>query len=493
MVVAEGQIVLDKKNDECAENHQAEISGPKKWTLASIEYSVLQYAVSATVDVLFFNKDDEFDLLTEEDEQEMEYRRLKEFDKFDLIHYDRRECEDGVVADVFGSVSAFCNITNEERNPSVSLFSKSLEKAVRVKSGDFIPLSRSLVIVPAYSSSLAVEVNLSLGNIEEPLASGMLEFHPECEWTFKKDLYGKHGRVRVRVTWNHAYDQQLYHEKKVGYQKHVRLSGECHKIDLFSVAVHSKESRDFSFYGTVDANDLNEFCMYSKDESCPQVCPQAGALALLKGPHSRSIRTGDYFSLNVHLKDGTTGGEISDGQAAWDAHLISSWNNRRLCSVIRGDVGFAAVHYSAFSHAHSALVNVKLYGEELPGYVYGKIVARYSTYEYSAAYEKKYFQNTLFDSHSEDDGLQPEAVECGADLPLLKSIVSLPNASNLIIEVDLAVASQPVFDGNVPQTLLKGSVELTRDQRQKQLKAKTFYIELSMSILPRDSLLELLS
>ncbi|XP_074308529.1 uncharacterized protein LOC141643316 [Silene latifolia] len=502
MVFAKGQIVLNKKNDACEENCVTSVFGNNSQSFVLFHYSVFQYAVAATVDVLFFRKDDKFDLLTEETE-EQEYKPCLEmkYDKIDVINYDRREREDGGVdADVFGSVSAYCNVTKEKRKSPISLFWKSPKKAVRVKSGDFIPLSRSLVIVPAYSSSLTVKVNLSsLGNNKPLLASGILEFHPEYKQTYKEDLDGEHGRVRVRVTWNHAYDQQLYHEKKQEYQYVKQRFPASDRVEVFSVAVHRKKTRDFSVYGRVDVEDINQFCMYSRDKSCPQVCPQAGPLlAPLKGPHSRSFRTSEYFWIRVHLKDGTTGGEVSDGQAAWDSRFISFFNERRLCSVISGELGFAAVHYTAFcdEYAESARVNVKLYGEKLPGYVYGKIVARYTTYEYSSAYEKKYYQNILFDRESEADGLKPAAVESGLDLPLLKSVVCLPVDSNLVIEFDLAVVSQPILDGSdycQDATLLKGGVELTRDQCDQQLNGKTFHIDVSMTILSWEAHFDYLS
>ena len=54
------------------------------------------------------------------------------------------------------------------------------------------------------------------------------------------------------------------------------------------------------------------------------------------------------------------GREISFGSATYDFHTIGTWRDKQICSVIRGQNGFAAVHYTIFTDAVLAKLSFKI-------------------------------------------------------------------------------------------------------------------------------------
>ncbi|KAK9751110.1 hypothetical protein RND81_02G242900 [Saponaria officinalis] len=478
-VVAQGRLFLDKIGDECEEDHIRKVYGKDECSFAHVHYTIFQYAVAATVDVLFFEEADSphhSRVDTDDDDDNGEYAE-ESSDEFDLSHYNRTDCGDGgdgFVANVFGSITVHSKVNygNDKGYPSISLFNKSPGQSVRVKSGGFVPLSRSIVAVPAYASSLVIEVNLSDRNTEKQIGNGVLEFKPRDDNTFKKDLVGEHGRVRVRVTWNHAYDQPLFRASEKNQEcqqpKEVEDDGwdPDQELEVFSVVVHSKDFKPFSFYGTIDVRDLAIVSIFKKDKSCPQVCAKGGEIVTAKGTYRRSVCASGFFQINVDLKDATTGAQISNGYASWDDRIIGRWFDRRICSIIRGERGFAAVYYTAFFDGVSVVVDVKLFGENLAGYVYGKIVAHYATYAYSTPCAK-YYEITLFDRHADGDGDQQ-----AQPLQLLKPLVCMPRNSSLIITADLTLSSEPA-------TSLRNSVHLKPDESGR-LRGESWGIEVHL-------------
>ena len=68
-----------------------------------------------------------------------------------------------------------------------------------------------------------------------------------------------------------------------------------------------------------------------------------------------------------------------------NAHIVY---NMRMCSIIHGKHGFAALHYTIFGDAIQSILKftlepVTLCDNAVNYQVYSKIVARYSSYKYS--------------------------------------------------------------------------------------------------------------
>ncbi|XP_074273971.1 uncharacterized protein LOC141597411 [Silene latifolia] len=472
MVVACEKIILDKRGDECEEFHDIEIESQEdNMIFARVHYTIIQYAVAATIDVLIFSKDDKFDLFSNDADAvavtKANATHIEEpSDKEDWVNYDENDYGGGVVANVFGTVRGHSDLKaadGEDWRP-ILLFNKSASQGVEVKSGGFIQLSRSVVILPAYSSSLVIEVDLfhCEGDILESFASNNLEFKLRSQGCFKKDIVGEHGgRVRVRVTWNKSYIEEIVNAMFDRQSAKPRRRGPEHWLEMFSVVVHRKDFKPLSFYGKISVLDWKWDCIFDNDKKHPQICPESGALLTLKGTHSRSFEILGYFLTVVDLRDTETGDTISMGTVQWDDIVIQRWLDQRLCSIVRGEKGFAAVHYTTFYDGIIANLDMKLGGKHLPGYVYGKIVARYTTYEYSTTYDK-YYQITVFDSDSEEYESQQSALTSGSNLPLLKPDVCLARGSSLIVEANLRVSSKRPFDGDSQQgtKFLQATVEL---------------------------------
>ncbi|XP_074273967.1 uncharacterized protein LOC141597408 [Silene latifolia] len=483
VVVASEKIILDKKGDECEEFHDIEIDSQEdNMVFVHVHYTVIQYAVAATIDLLFFSKDDKFDFSIDAaaddkfdfsidaDDDDANDKHIEEPRDFvDVANYDERDCGDSVAVDVFGTVRGHSNLkaANGKDWHPILLFKKSPSQGVQVKSGGFIQLSRSAVILPAYSSALVIEVDLSYceGDIRKPIASNKLEFQLHSEDTYKKDLVGEHGeRIRVRVTWNESYIKKTEKAREERQEPHIpRVRDPVQWLEMFSVVLYRKDFKPFSFYGTIRVIDAwGEHFIFCKDKKHSQISPESGALATLKNAYFHSLKVQGCYLAIVDLRDAETEDTISLGTVQWDEMVIEPWLDKRLCSIVRGEQGFAALHCNAFYDGICAFFNMKLGGEHLPGYVYGKIVARYSTYKYSTAYDKKYYQITLFDNESEDYGSQQAAQTRDSSLPLLKPVVCLARGSFLIVEVNLRVSSKRPFDCNSHQgaKFLQGIVEL---------------------------------
>ncbi|KAL2943847.1 Ketimine reductase mu-crystallin [Bienertia sinuspersici] len=108
---------------------------------------------------------------------------------------------------------------------------------------------------------------------------------------------------------------------------------------------------------------------------------------------------------------------------------------RRLCSVVRGKDGFAAVHYMIFSNAFKAHVEVRLFSKspaDASANVCGHLVAYYRGCDYSNSYQKKYYRSRLLYVP------QNNSVEImmGSNITLSRSVVAVPAISSLYIEAD---------------------------------------------------------
>jgi hypothetical protein len=128
------------------------------------------------------------------------------------------------------------------------------------------------------------------------------------------------------------------------------------------------------------------------------------------------------------------------GFVDWSARVLNSdfYHEKQLCSSIKGQNGFAAVHYSIFSDAVWA--NIKVYlnlkkgGVDVDPKVFGSLITQYSCYDYSTQYNKDYYRIVLF-KRSQDDSVQQSS---NGTIPLSRSMVVVPSYASLIVDVNLS-------------------------------------------------------
>lgn len=102
--------------------------------------------------------------------------------------------KDNSAASVGGVVAAYSS-NSVNLDFSSSLFSN---RNIKVQSGEPIPLSRSIVVVPL-RCKLFLDINLCCGN--ETIV-GTLEFDADLSGTYHKNLLGTKCEIKAKVTWN---------------------------------------------------------------------------------------------------------------------------------------------------------------------------------------------------------------------------------------------------------------------------------------------------
>ncbi|XP_074320510.1 uncharacterized protein LOC141657248 [Silene latifolia] len=438
---------ISRSKDGWDEEYCSKLSGRKDFYV-KVNYATFPYAVTATVSILFFSNDAAYLFQNEREEEEEED---------DVTNYKKHNCSH--FANLYGSVTSS---VSSDKSQTTSLFSKPIENRVKVQCGSFIDLSRSVVVVPAYSS-LQIEASLYDGDTAGLIAGGKVQFRPE---DYKNDIVGINGRIRVQVVWSSVYPEQLYRTNSESNEESEEDPVESDKVEsrqstssycisdedyitnrlipspcfeVFSVVVCSRGLKPFKFYGSVYVtNGLSSECILSIDKSCPVECHKSGMPIIVHGPRE------DHFSMfdlplviNVDFRDAISEAVISRGTVDpldLKSNLVAE---RRTCSLVRGDQGFAAVHYSIFPEAVCAAVKIKLSAKCLPGIIKGEIYALYGSFEPGrCSCEDKLFTNFLF--YDKDDGVLVDGAD--STLTLLKPLISIPIDSFLIIKAHLTVS-----------------------------------------------------
>ncbi|KAK1391249.1 hypothetical protein POM88_010305 [Heracleum sosnowskyi] len=336
--------------------------------------------------------------------------------------------------------------------------------------GNYTPLST--LAVPAYSSlefqgQLCVNgEELSCGLIFEPFTLDNI-FH-------EKQIGGRQYRIRVIVFWmpgaisltegelleyyvkasetpftkNQRPTSKLLETNNAYYiQPDVRqylddlelevnyLSTEL--LEIFSISVcaydqdNCPEGKTFSLKGKVECFDcIGSLCIFDSDS---EGVSTSGDIVKLVPDLGRGF-VGSTLKIVTDLKD-NQGREVSFGSAIYNFHNIELWRDKLICSVIRGQNGFASVHYSIFTDAILAKLSLKVvYNFESGGAtdckVYGSVDTSYSNFNYSTHYAKKYYRSTLFEK-KEFDALE---LAGGEKVPLSKSVVAVPVYGLLVVE-----------------------------------------------------------
>uniref|UniRef100_A0A803KRM4 DUF6598 domain-containing protein n=1 Tax=Chenopodium quinoa TaxID=63459 RepID=A0A803KRM4_CHEQI len=311
--------------------------------------------------------------------------------------------------------------------------------------------------VPSYSF-LEFEVNLEVNGDKITYST---KFEPDgwFHTPHEDEFFGKVYHIRLIVDWGLGKRFLLeYPSSELQYdnsKKDKLIYDHRHPLDWFVSDTPMAYMEIFSvsvcFYGVNGCEGLN-----GKIKACDEEEDFVlfdGALGYhnshetvnLTGP--RRCYCGDHFSIHVNLKDGE-GREISRGCVGYDFSNAQIFYNMRMCSIIRGKHGFAALQYTIFADAIQTKLKFTLepimlcdnvnYG------VYGRINTSYSSYKYSTHYQKKYYQSSLFRKDVE------EAVNLGK-IPLSKSVVAVPLNGNtsLVVSAKLHV----LVDGKRIETL----------------------------------------
>ncbi|WOH10787.1 hypothetical protein DCAR_0730259 [Daucus carota subsp. sativus] len=270
------------------------------------------------------------------------------------------------------------------------------------KFGNYTPLST--LAVPAYSS---VEFQGQLSVNGQDLSCD-LTFEPcnESDIFHEKQICRRPYRIRVIVFWKHGATSLPEGDSAFSLRGKVKCY-DCRGC--------------LSIFDSDTGGVFTSTSSYNSD--IVKLVPDLG----------RGF-VGSHLGIVTELMD-NQGREISFGSAKYDFHTIEVWRDKRICSVIRGQNGFAAVHYTIFSDA----VLVKLSFEAMYNFksggasgckVHGSINTWYSNFNYYTHYAKKYYRCTLFEKQ-ECDALN---LADGEKIPLSKSVIAVPVYGLLVVE-----------------------------------------------------------
>ncbi|KNA22835.1 hypothetical protein SOVF_030430 [Spinacia oleracea] len=370
-----------------------------------VRYRVLEYAVLAYVEIKVVKNEENNDSIESE----------------------------AACAVVTGNIVSMCKITDKVSLPRV-LFDKNCYDP-----SNLVPSQMSWIAwlaVPAYSG-LLIEANLEV-NDEKIRSSDALYF--EVADVFRgltlESIVGEKWRIEVSVTWANGY-QYLREDGVWGFEFKPDAEREgCPDVENVCIEnskrsqVHpNQQSLQMSSAITAITDGIYDvFCCDNGNYVYAD-----GSKKILRLEERRRCYVGEKFGIHFDLKD-LSGLEISCGYLSYCYYTATSWQDKRICSVVRGEYGFAVVHYAMFSDALQAKVKVTFSSDNgCDHLISGSISARYSGYGYDTSYEKKYFHSILFD---DDEFVE---ISNGGEVPLLKSAVAVPENNSLVVKAYIRV------------------------------------------------------
>ncbi|XP_074284105.1 uncharacterized protein LOC141608661 [Silene latifolia] len=256
------------------------------------------------------------------------------------------------------------------------------------------------------------------------------------------------------------------------------------KAEVFSVFVGGINEKISALCGTISVDDgsLDRYSIYKRDESCKEFL-RDNSLVCIEFNY-RAIQNSEFYVI-LNLTDPVGMLEVSRGYVCFHlGYFGQNMCERRLCSIVPGKHGYAAVHFEVFDNAFEAFVDVKLFAAngdlDIPTSLYGTLVACYSGHNYSTSYEKLYYKSRLID-RPVDSAVESKT---GSEIPMLKSIVVVPARSSLIIEANLNAFGI----NNVVQSIDgKAEFEINmRDTISKIIRGQDYGIEISVKFTDRN-------
>ncbi|XP_074294549.1 uncharacterized protein LOC141622415 [Silene latifolia] len=398
--------------------------------------------------------------------------------------------------DVHGSIVVgydnarrFCNNDDEVRDMKYLLFNKPFDQPERVIVGRTMKLSRSVVVLPA-GSALVIDADVS--DSRGRLVSGSVEFHVGGQ--SKKSIDDEFGTIKVIVVLDRPHSEfipdfdsredvgeaeldALTDNSRVGVsnkiddQKNIQARShpeqnltlthfegtrssdntvEASKLfygltlaELFSVYVCGTNHKVSSVCGKISVEDSNldrVKNIFGRDLDNPDILSEEKGSILIEGQYP--MRCHDPFRMYLYLIDPTNNKELCWGEFDYN-HITSRGDlplNKRLCTYIKGAHGYALLHYVIFDSACQATVEIRFlpdHPSSLPIFICGSVFATYSNQSYSTMYAKKYYRSRLFYKPKTD------RIQLVDDLriPLLKSVVVVPEGAALVVELDLDILS----------------------------------------------------
>lgn len=232
-------------------------------------------------------------------------------------------------------------------------------------------------------------------------------------------------------------------------------------MEIFSIFIGVEKFEALQVYGCVEVSSIEDECTYyifnREANNAFGLLEEGKTIPVLDG----SLVYQDYDSLKmkIDLKDVENRLHIR-GYIDWECMSLefgTKWLNKQLCSVVEGEHGFVAIHYSIFPEAVQANVEVLCKPKHGNGYVdapsrvYGTIVAQYNNFEYTSRYAKDYYRVVLFQRNQED----PAQTSGNGMISLSRSMVVVPLNSSIVVETNLWIGDEQVllrFTTNFPIT-----------------------------------------
>ncbi|WOG81688.1 hypothetical protein DCAR_0100839 [Daucus carota subsp. sativus] len=362
--------------------------------------------------------------------------------------------------ELFGLIYAKCKpMLLSEHDYKNYMFNVPKEERVRVGFGRQIVLSKDLVVVPAYSD---LEISLELKGFEDDdfVVKGSVCFEPSNFHAGWKQVRGRNGcYVDVQVTWQKPslLNRPWCKEDTISsafYMGDGPITLASHLLEVFSLFIARPNGKEVNMYGSVDIYCTDGWCnIFCREKDDAYFMSRGCNLLPLKGPE-RAPRPGMMFSISVDLRD-------VDGHVKIKGIIESSvglderqkpWFDRRLYSVVKmkgkKEKSFVAVHYTMFSYAVQAVVEVCLVWKRRSSAhvnIYGDIIASYDKEVlYSTPYDKKFFKRVLFTSKKANPlevlftGKEAHSLEREEKFVLTKNLVAVPMTSSLLAEVNLS-------------------------------------------------------
>lgn len=178
----------------------------------------------------------------------------------------------------------------------------------------------------------------------------------------------------------------------------------CALVEIFSIFIGRENFKPLQVYGSVEVSSSRSTFYFNKEAP--------DAFGLMEGNKIIPVLDESFIyddceslEMKVDLKDIGSCFRIR-GYVDWDSRTFefgTKWLNKQLCSIVEGEHGFAAIHYSIFPEAVQASVgvlcasmnNVSGHADVSPK-VYGSIVAQYHNFDYTSQYNKDYYRVVLF-------------------------------------------------------------------------------------------------
>ncbi|WOG85833.1 hypothetical protein DCAR_0105026 [Daucus carota subsp. sativus] len=344
------------------------------------------------------------------------------------------EGKDGKGVEVFGLICGECDpLILPKTCYTNHLFNVIQEESEWVTLGTEIALSKSLVAVPAYSP---LKISMDLRGYDGIIVQGTQSFEPTNYDGGKKCIQGLNGfYVRVHVKW---CEPSLLNKPWCDDDRIARFCSMTHEpslyasqlLEVFSLFISHPNEQEVNLYGSVKILDSKGWCsIFNRSEDEAYCLAQGSNFLPLKEP-KRAITPGDFFSIEIDLRD-------VDGHVNIKGFVKSSpeinerqrpWFDEPLRSVVRSanEKSFAVIDYILFSFAVLAIIEVRFV-------FHHKYFDHVKIYGDITTYTAQGFRRVLFTRKKEN------FLKIKDDLKLLTKHVVVPMRSPLLTKVDLSL------------------------------------------------------